>query len=114
MRGDLTSATIFTARITRIDLTGRVYTQEFNHPSMPLVHIAVEGCCHGELDAIYSTIEYIQTEKSTPIELLLVCGDFECIRDSVDLACVAVPSKYRKLVSTLLPVPRAGQTHCVH
>lgn len=64
------------------------------------VHIAVQGCCHGELDAIYSTIGFIQSEKHVPIELLLVCGDFECIRDYVDLACVAVPPRYRKLVMT--------------
>jgi lariat debranching enzyme len=61
------------------------------------VHVAVEGCCHGELDAIYSTIDYIRAEKRVPVELLLVCGDFECIRDETDLACVAVPPKHRKL-----------------
>lgn len=65
---------------------------------MSSIHIAVEGCCHGELDSIYSTVEFISREKGKAIELLLVCGDFECIRDNVDLACVAVPPKYRKLV----------------
>ena len=69
---------------------------------MPSINIAVEGCCHGELDAIYDTINHIQTTKHTQIELLLVCGDFESIRDEDDLRSVAVPPKYRKLVCTII------------
>jgi lariat debranching enzyme len=64
-----------------------------------MVTVAVEGCCHGELDAIYNTIVRLATEKNVTCDLLLVCGDFECIRDIYDLKSVAVPQKYRKLVS---------------
>lgn len=60
------------------------------------LNVAVEGCCHGELDSIYDTIR--ETERrGIHVDLLLVCGDFECVRDYVDLECVAVPQKYRKL-----------------
>lgn len=84
--------------------------------------VAVEGCCHGELDKIYATIsegeeaaeqiigvneeedgEYdsdrrnMKRRKRRKVDLLLICGDFECVRDVQDLECVAVPQKYRKL-----------------
>jgi hypothetical protein len=39
--------------------------------------IAVEGCCHGELDAIYASIKRLETEKSQKIDLLLIGGDFQ-------------------------------------
>ena len=62
------------------------------------LNIAVEGCCHGELDAIYDTIRDC-SGRGIGIDLLLVCGDFQCVRNSSDLECVAVPTKYRKLNS---------------
>lgn len=54
---------------------------------MPNVKIAVEGCCHGELDAIYNLIA-----KDT--ELLIICGDFQAIRNKSDLQALKVPPKY--------------------
>lgn len=61
-----------------------------------ILNIAVVGCCHGELDKIYSTINEI-SNGGTIVDLLLVCGDFQCVRNQNDLACVAVPPKYRRL-----------------
>ena len=64
---------------------------------MKKLNIAIEGCCHGELDLIYQTIQ--ETEKlGAKVDLLLICGDFECIRNELDLECLAVPIKYRKMV----------------
>eukprot|EP01041_Mallomonas_annulata_P000849 gene849-1652_t len=60
------------------------------------LNIAIQGCCHGELDSIYEAIRCSET-KGVKVDLLLICGDFECIRDYVDLECVAVPPKYRRL-----------------
>ena len=57
------------------------------------ITIAVEGCCHGELDKIYETI----IDSGVEVDLLVVCGDFQCVRDGLDLNCVAMPQKYRKL-----------------
>jgi hypothetical protein len=55
------------------------------HP--PLIHhnqIAVEGCCHGELDNIYATLEYMQQAKGKKIDLLICCGDFQvCLMTSL-------------------------------
>jgi len=39
--------------------------------------IAVEGCCHGELDKIYETLEYIEYQDGVKVDLLLICGDFQ-------------------------------------
>ena len=61
------------------------------------LNIAIEGCCHGELDQIYDIIIKYQQNNHKTIDLLLICGDFECVRDIVDLQCIAVPQKYKKL-----------------
>lgn len=63
------------------------------------VNVAIEGCCHGELDKIYQAIVDNERRTQTKVDLLLVCGDFECVRDILDLECLAVPLKYRKLNS---------------
>ena len=64
----------------------------------PIV-VAVEGCCHGELDSIYKTIAQAEASGSPKVELLVACGDFQCVKDLLDLQCLAVPEKYRKMNS---------------
>ncbi|KAI8974154.1 DBR1-domain-containing protein [Trametes punicea] len=59
--------------------------------------IAVEGCCHGELDAIYAEIARLEAQNSYKVDLLIICGDFQAIRNHRDLACMAVPDKYKRL-----------------
>ncbi|KAF8171819.1 hypothetical protein BJ912DRAFT_1025140 [Pholiota molesta] len=59
--------------------------------------IAIEGCCHGELDAIYSHIQQLETRNGYKVDALLICGDFQAIRNHQDLQCMAVPNKYRQL-----------------
>eukprot|EP00794_Sanderia_malayensis_P005268 gene5268-5934_t len=61
------------------------------------IMIAVQGCCHGELDKIYETLQYIEKTKSLKIDILLCCGDFQAIRNQKDLESMAVPPKYRKM-----------------
>ena len=63
------------------------------------MRIAVEGCCHGELDKIYSTIEYLEKENKIKVDLLIICGDFQAIRNEKDLESMAVPAKYRQMCS---------------
>jgi lariat debranching enzyme len=57
------------------------------------MRIAVEGCCHGELDKIYAAI----LERAPGVDLLLICGDFQSIRNQHDLSTMAVPEKYKSL-----------------
>jgi lariat debranching enzyme len=49
------------------------------------------------LDAIYAEIEKRNNHLDKPIELLLICGDFQAVRNWQDLQCMAVPNKYREL-----------------
>jgi lariat debranching enzyme len=57
--------------------------------------IAIEGCCHGELDNIYEAILNEEKEKDIKIDLLICCGDFESIRNNKDLNSMSVPDKYK-------------------
>ncbi|CCH40850.1 Lariat debranching enzyme [Wickerhamomyces ciferrii] len=59
------------------------------------LRIAVEGCCHGELNQIYARIKALPYEKWP--ELLIICGDFQSIRNETDLSAIAVPDKFKKL-----------------
>jgi lariat debranching enzyme len=59
--------------------------------------IAVEGCCHGELDKIYETLEFLEKKENVKVDLLLCCGDFQAVRNESDLQCMAVPPKYQKM-----------------
>jgi len=58
--------------------------------------IAVEGCCHGELDAIYAAVDE-SSKAGAKVDLLLICGDFESIESESDLENIAVPPKYRHM-----------------
>ncbi|GFR63347.1 lariat debranching enzyme [Elysia marginata] len=61
------------------------------------MRIAVEGCCHGELDKIYDTVTELERQKGFKIDLLLICGDFQAVRNFGDLQAMAVPQKYQQL-----------------
>jgi len=63
------------------------------------IRVAVEGCCHGELDAIYASVLETQKRNGLTIDLLLICGDFQACRNEQDLNCMAVPQKYRTMAS---------------
>ena len=75
--------------------TQKEYT--LNSSQIRLSQIAIEGCCHGALDAIYSHIASLEVRNGYKVDLLLICGDFQAIRNERDLQCMAVPDKYRKL-----------------
>lgn len=59
--------------------------------------IAVEGCCHGELDKIYATMKHLERKEGVKIDLLICCGDFQAVRNLDDLECMSVPDKYKAL-----------------
>lgn len=61
--------------------------------------IAVEGCAHGELETIYDTLAYLESENNVKIDLLICCGDFQATRNENDLICMAVPLHHRKMGS---------------
>ncbi|KZT38916.1 Metallophos-domain-containing protein [Sistotremastrum suecicum HHB10207 ss-3] len=59
--------------------------------------VAVQGCCHGKLDEIYEQIKSFEEKKDIKVDLLLIGGDFQAIRNQHDLQCMAVPDKYKAL-----------------
>ncbi|CAE7124918.1 unnamed protein product [Rhizoctonia solani] len=59
--------------------------------------VAVTGCCHGELDATYQQIRDLEAKNNYKVDLVLINGDFEAIRNHQDLRCMAVPEKYQHL-----------------
>ena len=62
------------------------------------VRLAIEGCGHGTLHAIYASIEQACKVKGWPgVDLLIIGGDFQSVRNAYDLNCVAMPAKYREM-----------------
>jgi lariat debranching enzyme len=63
-----------------------------------MVRVAIEGCCHGDLDKIYATIEHAQqvAPDKKKIDLLICCGDFQSVRNEIDLSCLHTPPQYRE------------------
>jgi hypothetical protein len=61
------------------------------------VRVGVVGCGHGELDAIYSCVRALAQRDGVELDLLIVCGDFQSVRNYSDLKAMACPEKYRKL-----------------
>ena len=41
------------------------------------MHIAVNGCGHGELENIYGAIKHAEATQGITVDLLLCCGDFQ-------------------------------------
>ncbi|CCE83672.1 Piso0_004257 [Millerozyma farinosa CBS 7064] len=54
------------------------------------VRVAVEGCCHGMLNKIYDALP-------ANVNLLIICGDFQALRNKADLQTISVPRKYRTM-----------------
>ncbi|KAF3070609.1 Lariat debranching enzyme [Daldinia childiae] len=62
------------------------------------VRIAFEGCGHGTLDAIYSSVAASSKHRGWDgVDLLIIGGDFQSARNAADLSVMAVPPKYRQL-----------------
>jgi lariat debranching enzyme len=59
----------------------------------------VQGCCHGELDAIYDRLKLHEEQSGHKVDLLLCCGDFQSLRNTADYHSFAVPPKYHALGS---------------
>ena len=60
--------------------------------------VAVAGCLHGELNRVYDDISAHDAQHGDQkVDLLLVCGDFQSVRNEHDLQCMHVPPKFRRL-----------------
>ncbi|WVQ78964.1 hypothetical protein IAT38_001056 [Cryptococcus sp. DSM 104549] len=61
------------------------------------MRIAIQGCSHGSLTAIYDTVLAHNARSPKPVDLLLLCGDFQALRSAHDFDSLAVPQKFRSL-----------------
>ena len=62
------------------------------------VRLAIEGCGHGTLHAIYASVTEACKHKNWPgVDLLIIGGDFQAVRNAYDLNCVSMPAKYRSM-----------------
>ncbi|KAK0741890.1 Metallo-dependent phosphatase-like protein [Apiosordaria backusii] len=62
------------------------------------LRVAIEGCGHGTLNAIYSSIATSCKERKWDgVDLLIIGGDFQAVRNADDLTVMSVPAKYREL-----------------
>lgn len=66
-------------------------------PRSKTLCIAVEGCCHGRLADVYDAVEKRGKQSGRAVDVLLICGDFQAVRNPQDLACMAVPDKYKEM-----------------
>lgn len=62
------------------------------------VRVAVEGCGHGTLHAIYASVEESCRIKGWDgVDLLIIGGDFQAVRNKHDLNVTSMPEKYRQM-----------------
>ncbi|KAI4207672.1 MAG: hypothetical protein LQ348_000520 [Seirophora lacunosa] len=62
------------------------------------MRIAIEGCGHGTLHAIYASItNTCQVQGWDGVDLLIIGGDFQAVRNSYDLNAMSIPAKYRAI-----------------
>ncbi|KAI1492388.1 lariat debranching enzyme, C-terminal domain-containing protein [Biscogniauxia mediterranea] len=62
------------------------------------VRVAIEGCGHGTLNAIYDAVRKSSKVRGWDgVDVLIIGGDFQAVRNSADLTVMSVPAKYRQL-----------------
>ncbi|QNP97786.1 Lariat debranching enzyme [Yarrowia lipolytica] len=57
------------------------------------MNVFFEGCCHGALDKIYQRVKGYHM----PVDLVMIGGDFQAVRNERDLLSMNVPAKYREM-----------------
>ncbi|OOF99210.1 hypothetical protein ASPCADRAFT_140911 [Aspergillus carbonarius ITEM 5010] len=62
------------------------------------IRVALEGCGHGCLHDIYASVEKAAEMKGWDgVDLVIIGGDFQAVRNANDMACMSVPKKYKEL-----------------
>ncbi|KAI0010511.1 lariat debranching enzyme, C-terminal domain-containing protein [Xylariaceae sp. FL0662B] len=62
------------------------------------VRVAVAGCGHGTLNAIYAGVAAsCKVRGWDGVDLVIIGGDFQATRNAADLSVMSVPLKYRQL-----------------
>lgn len=61
------------------------------------MRVAVIGCAHGEVGALYQAIEEYESRSGHAVDVVVCCGDFQACRNLADLHTMACPAKYKSL-----------------
>ncbi|CRG83879.1 Lariat debranching enzyme [Talaromyces islandicus] len=62
------------------------------------LRVALEGCGHGKLHDIYAKVGETAASKGWDgVDLLIIGGDFQSVRNANDLTAMSVPIKYREI-----------------
>ncbi|KAI1454765.1 lariat debranching enzyme, C-terminal domain-containing protein [Annulohypoxylon moriforme] len=62
------------------------------------LRVAVAGCGHGTLDALYASAQESCLARGwDSLDLFIIGGDFQAVRNAKDLSVMSVPAKYREL-----------------
>ncbi|CEJ58068.1 Putative Lariat debranching enzyme [Penicillium brasilianum] len=62
------------------------------------VRVAVVGCAHGGFDEIYTLLKARAEAKGwETIDLVIIGGDFQALRNANDAACISVPAKWKSM-----------------
>ncbi|PYH96594.1 DBR1-domain-containing protein [Aspergillus ellipticus CBS 707.79] len=71
---------------------------EIPAPNSASIRVALEGCGHGCLHDIYASVERTASLRGwNGVDLVIIGGDFQAVRNSNDLACMSVPNKYKEM-----------------
>mgnify|MGYP002836395350 CR=1 FL=1 len=57
------------------------------------------AAARAEMDEIYAGLKEIERRRAVKVDLLLICGDFQALRNEDDYEALAVPHKYREMGS---------------
>jgi lariat debranching enzyme len=72
-------------------------TQIENEGTNRFRKVAVEGCLHGELNSVYQHVEALEKKINQKFDLLIICGDFQSMRNQRDLEDMHCPEKYKEM-----------------
>ncbi len=56
------------------------YEPKFSGKMSQTVNVAIEGCCHGDLDRIYNVLGESEARRNIAADFMICCGDFQAIR----------------------------------
>ncbi|KAJ5811400.1 hypothetical protein N7474_007701 [Penicillium riverlandense] len=63
-----------------------------------MLRVAVEGCGHGSLNEIYDEVTRQASLRGwTDVDLVIIGGDFQALRNSYDAVCISVPNRFKKI-----------------
>ncbi|QKX58112.1 uncharacterized protein TRUGW13939_05233 [Talaromyces rugulosus] len=72
--------------------------EEIHDTAKPGLRVALEGCGHGKLHDIYAKVAETAASKGwDSVDLLIIGGDFQSVRNANDLTGMSVPIKYREI-----------------